>query len=166
VRPPTTRTIQVGGRTGEELLRDLSEAGVNLNEHAKTLLLSDHFTATNPPQTVDLLLITVRDLGFADGATLPEILQQAQNSGLKSGPIDLAPHFRLQYLDQPDGEAGPPGKAAPGSITVASAPISPTVPRGFYLRAVSGELWLRGYRSDDDHLWDPEDRFAFITMGG
>jgi hypothetical protein len=162
---PAPRPIEVGGVTGFQLLGDLENAGVHLNEHAKTLLLSDQFPQSRR-HTVSVVVLTVRELGLESGGTLPVIFQQARHHGLAAGPPDLAAHFRLQYLNQPDGEAGPPGKAPPGSITVASEPISPTAPRGFYLRTIAGELWLRGYRAAANHLWDPEDCFAFITTDG
>ncbi|WP_192796768.1 hypothetical protein [Serinicoccus kebangsaanensis] len=49
-----------------------------------------------------------------------------------------------------------------GSIHVASEPLSEdeAYPKGFYLRVVDDEPWLRGYRCDDSYEWGPEQRLA------
>jgi hypothetical protein len=46
------------------------------------------------------------------------------------------------------------GRAPTGAIHVASEPLSRDVeyPKGFYLRIVDGQAWLRGYRCDDTYV--------------
>ena len=97
---------------------------------------------------------------------LPSFMQRSAELGLSLCPLELAPHLRLQYLDQPEGYSGhPPSqhRAPPGSITVASAQLSEDddLPKGFYLRRIEGVLWLRGYRCGAEHIWSPEDHFVF-----
>ena len=59
-----------------------------------------------------------------------------------------------------------PHQAPPGSITVVSDPlIDDDVPKGFYPRRVDGVLWLRGYVSGPNHIWQPGDRLAFLGTG-
>ncbi|MCY1241037.1 hypothetical protein D9M72_539170 [compost metagenome] len=55
------------------------------------------------------------------------------------------------------------GRAPDGALTVASEALSrdDDYPKGFYLRVVDGQAWLRGYRCDDEHTWSPDDRFIF-----
>jgi hypothetical protein len=86
--------------------------------------------------------------------------------GLTECPLELGPHLRLQFLDQPDGTDGMPlthGRAPPGSITVASPPLDDRdeTAKGFYLRRVDAVLWLRGYWSWPGHVWTPEDVLVF-----
>jgi hypothetical protein len=81
-------------------------------------------------------------------------------------PLELGPHLRLQFTDQPEGSLGQPVSqncAPPGSLTVASAPLAQDdeTPKGFYLRRIEGVLWLRGYRSWPGHIWSPQDMFVF-----
>jgi hypothetical protein len=81
-------------------------------------------------------------------------------------PLELGPHPRLQFLDQPEGHLGHPSskhRAPHGSITVASRPLTEDyeTPKGFYLRRIDGVLWLRGYCSAPDDIWNPEDRLVF-----
>ena len=80
--------------------------------------------------------------------------------------MELGPYLRLQYLDQPEGFFGQPltrHRAPPGSVTIASeSPVEDDdFPKGFYLHCIKGVLWLRGYRSDAQHVWDPDDHLVF-----
>lgn len=110
--------------------------------------------------------LTVANLGYAQGATIAQVHVRAAELGLALCPLELGPHLRLQYLDQPEGHLGhPPSKhrAPPGSITVASRQLTDDhdTLQGFYLRRIDGVLWLRGYRYASDDIWSPEDRLVF-----
>lgn len=160
------RPVRIGGRSPAELLADLAAAGVELNTHARTLLASERFVTAARPQLLTVLTLRVRELGFAEGAPMAAICARALAQGLALCPVELGPHFRLQYPDQPEGLIGQPltqQQAPPGSITVVSAPLldDDDFPKGFYLRRMEGVLWLRGYRSDAEHRWDPGHRLAF-----
>ncbi|WP_051557713.1 hypothetical protein [Oceanobacillus picturae] len=114
-------------------------------------------------KTVEL---TVKDLGFPNGATMPQIFRQASELGLNLCPLELGPYLRLTYFDQPESDKkrdSQQGDAPSGSITIDSEIVSADdeFPKGFYLRNVKGELWLRGYIADDLHVWNSYDRFIF-----
>jgi hypothetical protein len=158
--------VGVGGTSKQQLLEQLVESKIELNESAQTLFSSDKFTTLATRQMVTAVELAVRDLGFAHGATDLEVRDKAAAAGLCLPPIELGPHLRLQYLDQPEGYWGHPvtkHRAPPGSLIVASAPLSEDdeFPKGFYLRRIKGTLWLRGYRSSAEHLNDPDVRFVF-----
>jgi len=160
------RTIAVGGASRNELLRRLAKAGVMLNESAQILFACSGFTTSPAQSTVKIVQRSVGELGFAEGATFAEIIDEASRRGLGPCPLELAPHFRIQYMEQPEGAIGRPQtqhRAPPGSITVASLPISDDdeFPKGFYLRRIEGVPWLRGYRSWAGHMWSADDVFAF-----
>jgi hypothetical protein len=156
----------VGGLDKRQLLAQLAEAGVELNEAARTLFTSDRFMTSGPRQSVAIVELTVGQLGFPAGATMGELHARAVTVGLHLAPLELGPHLRLQYLDQPEGHWGFPAtehRAPPGSVTVASAPLSGDhgFPKGFYLRRIKGVLWLRGYWCDDTNAWETDDRLVF-----
>ena len=160
------RTVLIGGQTKVELLDRLARSGVEINESGKLLFASDRFITSHAPTPLATVELSVRDLGFPEGATLSEILAGAQRVGLRPGPLELGPHLRLQLLDQPEGFSGQPvwkHRAPPGSITIASEPLSDDdeFPKGFYLRRIEGTPWLRGYRCGPGHVWDPDDRVLF-----
>ena len=163
-----TRTITVGGVSRPELLERLRAAGVQLNESGEQLFADVRFTTSDSPTKITTVELTVADLGLAEGATTAEIMRHAEGAGLMVCPLELGPHLRLEYVDQPEGFVGQPVRphAAPvGSITVMSAPISTDdgVPKGFYLRRIEGLLWLRGYHAGDDHVWSPDDHLLFAV---
>ncbi len=162
----TTHTLRIGGVSKEELLDRLDRSGVFLNDAARTLFASDLFTTRPDPIVVSCVELAVSELGFDNGATFPELRQRAESKGYVLPPVELGAHLRLQYRSQPEGFLGMPAtehKAPPGSITIASPPLTEddSFPKGFYLRKINGALWLRGYTSDLEHVWAPEDRLVF-----
>ena len=104
--PTITRTVSVGGRTKAELLQDLQRNAIAMNESAQRLFASDAFTTSETRYAVTTVELTVRDLGFPAGATSAEISARAGVLGLGLCPLELGPHLRLQYRDQPEGYWG------------------------------------------------------------
>jgi hypothetical protein len=158
--------VRVGGLTKGELLAALDSKGIQLNEIGRTLFAHDKFTTSPTISILRTVERAVADLGFAVGATIDQMHERAAQLGLSLCPLELGPHLRLQFLDQPEGSVGyPPSqhRAPPGSITIASPELAQdeSIPKGFYLRRIEGILWLRGYRSGPEHLYSPEDRFVF-----
>jgi hypothetical protein len=156
--------VPVGGRSRAALMDELRTADVLLNTHAETLLAALDFDGF-PARVLVVEERTVAELGFAGGATLPEILESAADHGLALCPVEAGPFLRLAIVEQLDaGESARSSGTAPvGSLTIASAALSAddAFPKGFYLRVVDGRRWLRGYRCDADHQWSPGDRFLF-----
>ncbi|WP_047985575.1 helicase [Ornithinibacillus californiensis] len=160
-----TRIIEVGGLTNLQLIHSLKQNSILMNEYAERLLADEKFTTSETKYNLNTVQITVKDLGYPDGATLPQIYERAIELGLELCPLELGPFLRLAYLDQPEGDTGNNSKnqAPSGSITVASEIVSEDddFPKGFYLRKINGELWLRGYIADHLHIWNPSDQFIF-----
>ena len=156
--------LQVGGLTPDELRTALRVHGILLNTHAETLLGHRVFDPRDREE-ISIVEREAGDLGLSTGATLPEIFQAAQEQGLALCPPDTGPYLRLALTRQasaPDSVLSA-GRSPAGALTVASAPLSDDdeFPKGFYLRVVDGQQWLRGYRCDDEYRFSPEDRFAF-----
>ncbi|MFA6397469.1 MAG: hypothetical protein WDK96_01315 [Candidatus Paceibacterota bacterium] len=63
----------------------------------KTLLIET-------PVEIQLIKVTVADLGFRDGAIYPDICDRAEALDLDYCPYEAGPQLRLQYQDQPEGE--------------------------------------------------------------
>lgn len=164
--PFITRTVEVGGLTKSQLIQKLQQNSILINEYGERLLADDKFTTSDTKYSLQTVELTVRDLGFPDGATLAQIFNRATELVLDLCPLELGPHLRLKYLDQPEAYSGDPlqrQQAPSGSITVASKIVTEDdeFPKGFYLRRMNGELWLRGYRCDQQHVWNPDDHFIF-----
>ena len=160
-----TRTIEIGDLTKLQLIQKLQQQSISLNEYAEILLSNDRFTTSKTKYNLETVELTIRNLGFPEGATMPQIFKRAKELGLDLCPLELGPHLRLKYLDQPEGSTGnfSQRQAPSGSITIASEIISEDddFPKGFYLRKINGVLWLRGYIADYLHVWKTEDHFIF-----
>lgn len=163
-----TMTITTGGHTKDDLRQALEQADIQCNAHAKALFADARFAISPDPHTVTVLFITVVELGFPEGANLPDIFTQAERIGLALCPLELAVDLRFQWRSQEESTNHDlhRHKAPQGAVTVASPVISPDpqVPKGFYLRNVAGQLWLRGYICDDQYVWHLGDQFAFISV--
>jgi hypothetical protein len=157
-------SLRVGGLARPDLKKALALAGVQLNAHAETLLEDAVFDRTEG-ETIEIVQCTVSELGLTSGGSLPRILVTARGHGLLPCPPVAGPYLRLAMPDQTAAQDSvmSSGRAPTGAVTIASAPlrVGGDYPRGFYLRVVDGQLWLRGYRCSDDHSWSPDDRFAF-----
>jgi len=162
----TPQRVRIGGASKAELLSRLVGARVKLNLMAEQLFADPRFTTGPEISFVEVVAVTVASLGFSSGATFAQLAAHAASHDLSLCPLELAPHLRLQFTEQPEGSVGQSqaqGRAPPGSLTVASSPPSnaQNTPWGFYLRRIEGDLWLRGYRSWSGHLWAPGDLLAF-----
>ncbi|MFD1885502.1 helicase [Paenibacillus wenxiniae] len=158
--------VIIDGLNREELMKQLQQSSIHLNAYAEMLLADERFMISSTRYSLHTVELTARNLGFPDGATTEQMFTKAQQLGLKLCPLELAPYLRMQYIDQPEDMEGEVrhNQAPSGSVTVASEPISEedTFPKGFYLRHMHGELWLRGYCADDLHSWNANDRFIFV----
>jgi hypothetical protein len=164
--PTITRTVSVGSLTKLELMEELQRNNILMNAAAEELFASTLFTTSDTRSAMTTVELTVGDLGFPQGTTIAAISARAGALGLGLCPLELGPHLRLQYRDQPEGHWGQPVRhhhAPAGSLTVASEPLTDddAVPKGFYLRRIKGMLWLRGYRSGPEHVWEADDHFIF-----
>ncbi|MDY0395538.1 helicase [Virgibacillus halophilus] len=160
------RTIAVGGLTKSQLLQKLQQHSILMNKYGERLFDDEHFVVSDTVYSVKAVALKVRDLGFSEGATIPQLFKKASQVGLKLCPLELGPHLRLEYVDQPEGHLGKPSwrhRAPYGSLTIASKILSDDVhfPKGFYLRRIDGVLWLRGYIADHLHVLQPDDHFVF-----
>jgi len=165
--PIITRIVEVGGLTKSQLIQKLQQYSILINEYGEKMFTDKKFTTSDTKYSLKTVELSVMDLGFPDGATTAQLFKRARELGLGLGPLELGPHLRLEYLDQPEGyseNASQQNKAPSGSITIASEILTKEddFPQGFYLRRINGVSWLRGYIADQLHVWKPEDNFIFV----
>lgn len=167
--PTINRIVEVGGLTKSQLIQELKRCSVSMNEYGEILFADEKFTTSDTKYSLKTVELTVMDLGFPDGVNTAQLFKRATELGLDLCPLELGPHLRLKYLDQPEGYSGNTSQqhqAPSGSITIASEILTEDVhfPKGFYLRKMNGVLWLRGYTADHLHVWNPEDHFIFVKL--
>ena len=161
--------VRIGGLSRAGLKIALGLAGVRLNASAQRLLEDPVFDsdAARTVSMIEVVECSVADLGFDGGASLAQILATANECALATCPAFAGPYLRLATTHQataPDSVMSN-GHAPAGSVTIASERlrVEYEYPRGFYLRVIDGQLWLRGYRCAEDAPWRPGDRFIFQT---
>lgn len=162
--------VRIGGIDKAHLLEMLREHGVSLNKAAAALFDDSRFIPSSEARIIDVVALSVADLGFPAGAVYADLTARARERGLAECPLELGPHLRLQFLNQLEGATGFPvttHRAPHGALTVASAPLDDTdgTPKGFYLRRIDGALWLRGYWASADNVWRPDDVLIFAHEG-
>ncbi|WP_028281100.1 hypothetical protein [Arthrobacter sp. H5] len=157
--------VRVGGQSRTEVVQALRDVSVQLNARAETLLTHPAFDAPRD-QTLRIVERTAEQLGLEKGAVQSQVFATARTQGLELCPLVTGPYLRLALMDQanaPDSVLSA-GRGPTGAIHIASEPVSEDVdyPKGFYIRVVDGQAWLRGYRCDDTYVWAPKQRLAFL----
>lgn len=155
----TFREVWIGGLSKEELLQDLEDNKIGINAYGLQIINHKDFIITPAREKLQIVEISLSDLGFSKGATTQEVYRQAQRLRFKLCPPELAVHMRLQYIDF----SQPIDPIAGNWQNIAMKELSDDLdfPRGFYLRKREDGFWIRGYRSSQEHLWSPSDRFIF-----
>lgn len=158
-------TFPIGTFSLDQLKSQLQQNNIGLNNSAISLLNDSRLNISKQTQNLTVKILTVGDLNLTVPATLPNIYSAAQHQGLQLCSLETAIYFRLFWKDQPESSDSEMHrhKAPDSAVTVASPIISsdPGQPKGFYLRNVNQQLWLRGYICDNSFIWQPEDKFAF-----
>ena len=118
----TDLTITLGTHTsGADLLETLIEEKCLISLWSRQALEHPDFPVAAQKITVDILVVSMLEMGFAEGelATLDTIYARAKQMGLETCPVGVAPQLRLQFLNQPDYSSG----ARLGEFFVASEPF-------------------------------------------
>lgn len=161
------RIVEVGGRTKQELIQQLHASNIRLNEFGDKLLHDEKFLISETKYCIETVEVTVHSLGFHKGTNTAELYKRANEIGLRLCSMELGPFLRLAYTDQAEHTSHVQNQAPSSAVTIASAPLykNDDFPKGFYLRRMDGELWLRGYTADVLHVWNPQDVFIFCVKG-
>ena len=88
--------IEIGGKTKDQLEKDLKEKNIQVYDWAKDLMSSKDFVVSENKENANLVRLAVKDLGFPGGATTDEIYSKAEKFGLELCPAEVGPHLRLQ----------------------------------------------------------------------
>lgn len=152
-KPETFKIIEIGTYKDVKSLRKaLEESGAQIGNWASDILNKAKLSKSK--QSLDLVALTVAELGFPEGAKLEDIYKAAKNQGLDLCPDEVGPQLRLQYSNQPNGEW----------LVIAMEPIKDSF-GDLYLFRVScrrGDRWLRANYGRPDLFWGVDDRLVFV----
>ncbi len=96
-----TIKIGTGVKSGKAFCSELEKKKFRIGDWASDILKQDAFTVATQEEDVDLVNLSVADLGFKKGARYDAICIRALELGLELCPAEVGPQLRLQYPDQP-----------------------------------------------------------------
>lgn len=151
----TWRTLKLGTlKTADDFRKALKKVG-SIDDWVDDILGKPSFIASKTKSEVGLIVCSVEELGFKDGATRRQIYDRAKEIGLNLCPAEVGPQLRLQYKSQPNGEW----------LLIAMEPITDLdgTLRMFYVeRFCNGERRLNGCYSDPRNFWRGGSRWVFL----
>ena len=70
---------------------------IKISNYAQDMLNNPDFKTQPNIENLNLVRLTVKDLGFSNYATTEQIYQRADELGLDLCPVEVGPHLRLSY---------------------------------------------------------------------
>jgi len=150
------KTIKIGtGLQPSDFEEAIKEKDCIVSDWAKDIISKPAFTVSQEEQEIKLVKLTVRELGFEEGATTKEIYERAQELVFKLCPAEVGPQLRLQYLDQPKGEW----------IRVAMKPITDSGGDLGVFRVAHGDggRYLACLCGIPDRYWPADGTWVFVS---
>jgi hypothetical protein len=98
--------IIIGEKTKEELIKELEFCSgldakdknkIYISRHARFIYNSPAFEVLKKPERINLIRLTVEDLGFDKDATVDQIYQRAKKLGLELCPPEVGIYLRLNF---------------------------------------------------------------------
>ncbi len=147
------KTITIGlHKNAESYRKALKSCGFKISDWVNDILKK--IVVSSVETILDLVILTVAELGFNNGATLQQIYDRAKELGLELCPAEVGLALCLAYLDQPYGEwlqiAMEPITDSDGGVGV------------FHVAHDDDEQWLGMCWSSSDGVWNPDDQWVFV----
>lgn len=147
------KKLAIGAVGSVERYREqLEKAGFKVSYLAYNILKQTPI-ATEPAE-LDLVVVSVAELGFTGVTRYDDICRRAKEQGLMLCPAEIGPALRLSYTDQPMGEWP----------VVAMEHLTDSVgyPHVFFVVCDEGGRWLNTACGRPDGRWFPGFRFVFV----
>ena len=146
-------TIKLGTcKTPDEYRTALKKGRYRIGDWSNDIL--GKTTCAQEETDVDLVALSVAELGFSKGAYYRDICAKGVEMGLELCPAEVGPALRLSYKKQPRGEW----------LCVAMEAIADSDgdPRIFAVVYDSGKLWLDAADGYPEIFWGADDRCVFV----
>ncbi len=148
------KVIKLGVRKSADKYRKAIKAnGYKISYWADDILDKPAFSVSSTEKKISLVNLSVKELGFENGATYRNICERAKELGLGLCPTEAGPALREQYTDQPKGEC----------VRVAMEPIACSIGNLliFDVGHDTDGMWLRAYYDEPGIIWYADCRFVF-----
>ncbi len=148
-----TIKLGTGPLTADEFCKVLAKSGFGISDWARDILGKPGFTVAAKEQEIDLVVVSVKELGFPDGARRDQIYERAKEYGLELCPPEVGPQLRLQHKDQPLDEW----------LLIAMEPILDSVGylKVFEVGHGGDGLWLSSVYGHPGSFWPAGLRWVF-----
>lgn len=141
-------TITIGNIARNQFDSTLEKRGMNVSDRSVDMMEKSAFTVAEQEEQIELVNVSVAELGFDKATRYDVICARAKERGLELCPPEVGPQLRFQYPDQPLNDC----------LAVAMEAICSSV---FCLERLGDALWLDGSCGYPDSCWDPDDHFVF-----
>lgn len=147
------KTIRLG-MSIDALRLVITNEGMQIGKWANDIIEKPGFKVSYGEIKVDLLVKTVEELGFQNGANFDEICQAARKMQLAKCSAEVGPQLRLEYPDQPKDEW----------LVIAMDSITDSVgdPRMFLVGHNDRGRWLVGDFGHQAHIYGKSKKFVFV----
>lgn len=153
---PIFRTIKLGTglKTADDFRKAIKDKRMRIGDYANDILGKPQFTVATEETEVDLVIVSVEELGYKNGAKLNNIYARAEERGLQRCPSEVGPQLRLQYTDQPKDER----------LIMGMKPITGSDGSLDLFRVAHDDrvLWLYSRYVNPDDFWSGYSRFVFV----
>ena len=150
------KTIKLGTgfKNADDFRKTIKDCGMRIGDWANDIIGKPEFTVIARETEVDLVKVTVGDLGFKDGARRDQIYDRAKELGLEVCPSEVGPQLRLRYKDQPLNEW----------ILIGMEPIRSSGGGLRVFHVVRGDdgLWLDGDYGNPGYVWLAVAQWVFV----
>lgn len=147
--------LGTGIKTGPDFYPVLEQGGFRIGDYARDMLKQDAFTVAPEPIEVDLVVMSVAELGFTTATRYDAICARAKQIGLDLCPAEVGPQLRSQYADQPKGEwlrvAMEAIRDSDGDLGI------------FVVEHDDVGRWLGSSYGGPDSVWLPGRQFVFLS---
>jgi hypothetical protein len=154
--PAVGRTLMIIGlpiyKSAAEIVSVLESAGCKVSDWARDILVRMPLATT--VMEVELVEVSVRELGFTVTSRYDDICARAASFGLDLCPPEVGPALRLTYKNQPVGEWF---YVAMKSIAASDGDLGV-----FEVECDSGGRWLNADCGNPGNLFIPGDRLVFV----
>jgi hypothetical protein len=89
------KTLNIGDMPLDSLIKEINQKSFSVTGLLEDDLLSGKFILTTTPQTIIIKTVRLSDIGISNAASLEEIYNCAQESGLGLCPPNLALYYAL-----------------------------------------------------------------------
>lgn len=99
-----SEALTVGGKTARELKRELKDNGIDVGPYVREELMTESFLTLLVPQVIELVEVTIADLGLSEYPTTAEVYEAARSLGLEACPFEATLEYRIAKANLPESE--------------------------------------------------------------